>query len=111
MMQSNTAGIPVARQSALDKAKADAKAKRLRDEKEAASALEDFVKEFDADISEDTREWKTGGVEGGIFHSSASGSGARVVMSGGGRRHFTVVPRQTVAIPPSLEPLKTDSTG
>lgn len=99
-MQSNTAGIPVARQSALDKAKADAKAKRLRDEKEAASALEDFVKEFDADISEDTREWKAGGVEGGMLHSSTSVSGARVAMSGGGRRHFTATPRPIVLIPP-----------
>ena len=43
-------GMPVARQSALDKARAEAKAKKLRDEKEAASALEDFVKEFDSDI-------------------------------------------------------------
>jgi hypothetical protein len=98
-MQSNTTGIPVARQSALDKAKADAKARRLRDEKEAASALEDFVKEFDADIADDTREWKAGGTEGGMLHSSTSGSGGRVVMSGGARRHFTAAPRQTVLIP------------
>ena len=79
----------MARQSALDKAKADAKAKRLRDEREAASALEDFVKEFDADIS-DEKEWQTGGTEGGMLHSSTQGSGTRVSM-GRGRRHFTTV--------------------
>jgi RNA recognition motif. (a.k.a. RRM, RBD, or RNP domain) len=82
----------VARQSALDKAKADAKAKKLRDEREAASALEDFVKEFDADLSDDGQEWQTGGIEGGILHSSTQGSGARVSM-GRGRRHFTAVPK------------------
>ena len=94
----NTTGIPVARQSAFDKAKAEAKAKKLRDEKEAASALEDFVKEFDADISDETTEWRTGGIEGGILHSSASGSGGRVTMGrgGGSRRHFTSAPKQDV---------------
>lgn len=79
------------RQSALDKAKADARAKKLRDEKEAASALEDFVKEFDADVS-DEREWRSGGVEGGIKYSSAVGAGARVSM-GASRRHFTTAPK------------------
>ena len=84
-------GMPVARQSALDKAKAEAKAKKLRDEKEAASALEDFVKEFDSDIPNDT-QWQTGGIEGGLLHSSTHGSGARVsVGTGGSRRHFTAV--------------------
>ena len=92
----NTGGFPVARQSALDKAKAEARAKKLRDEKEAASALEDFVKEFDADFSDDAKEWQTGGVEGGILHTSAQGSGARVSMGGGGRRHFTTAPHQSV---------------
>ena len=84
-------GMPVARQSALDKAKAEAKAKKLRDEREAASALEDFVKEFDSDIPTDT-QWQTGGIEGGLLHSSTQGSGARVSMGrGGSRRHFTAV--------------------
>ena len=86
------AAVPI-RQSALDKAKADAKAKKLRDEKEAASALEDFVKEFDADISDD-REWQTGGVEGGMKHSSTQGAGARVSMGAGSRRHFTGAARE-----------------
>ena len=79
------------RQSALDKAKAEARAKKLRDEKEAASALEDFVKEFDVDVSEE-REWRSGGVEGGMKYSSAVGAGGRVNM-GAGRRHFTTAPK------------------
>jgi len=98
--------VPVARQSALEKAKAEAKAKKLRDEKEAASALQDFVKEFDADLSDEdntptTREWRTGGTEGGMLHSSSHGSGARVSMArGGARRHFTTAPRQEVVTLP-----------
>lgn len=102
-MQSGSAR-PVARQSALDKAKADAKAKKLRDEKEAASALEEFVKEFEAELSDEEhqrsheRQWRTGGTEGGMHHSSSSGAGARVAMStgrgGGARRHFTAVPKE-----------------
>jgi hypothetical protein len=47
----NLTNAPI-RQSALDKAKADAKARKLRDEAEAASVLEDFVKDFDADTNE-----------------------------------------------------------
>src|SRR5271163_710687 len=96
----NITGVPVARQSALDKAKADAKAKKLRDEKEAASALEDFVKEFDADLSDDdTKEWRTGGIEGGMLHSSPLGSGSRVVMGARSRRHFTNAPKHNVQAP------------
>jgi hypothetical protein len=101
-MMHNSAGVAVVRQSALDKAKAAEKAKKLRDEKEAASALEDFVKEFDADISDDdddghngstnTKQWRQGGVEGGMLHSSSHGDGARVSMPG--RRHFTAAPKQ-----------------
>jgi hypothetical protein len=80
----------------LDKARAEARAKKLRDEREAASALEDFVKEFDADVS-DQREWKSGGIEGGILHSSGVGAGGRVSMAGGGgRRHFTTAPIQVL---------------
>jgi len=87
----NTTGIHVTRQSAFDKAKAEAKAKRLRDEKEAASALKDFVKEFNADVSDDEHaEWTMGGVEGGLRHSSSQSAGARVSM-GGARRHFTAI--------------------
>jgi hypothetical protein len=83
--------VPV-RQSALDKARADARAKKLRDEKEAASALEDFVKEFDVD----DREWRTGGTDGGILHSSSAGAGGRASLGGGGRRHFTTAPRKVL---------------
>jgi len=97
----NPSGVGVVRQSALDKAKAAEKAKKLRDEKEAASALEDFVKEFDADVSDETTTWHTGGTEGGILHSSAHGAGARMSMPG--RRHFTGVPKQ-VNPPPPLRP-------
>jgi hypothetical protein len=79
----------VARQSALDKAKAEAKARRQRDEIEAQSALEDFVKEFDADVDD---SWTQGGTEGGMLHSSEAGAGTRLSM-GRGRRHFTA-PRQ-----------------
>jgi len=88
--------VPV-RQSALDKAKAEARAKKLRDEREAASALEDFVKEFDADVSDD-REWRTGGTEGGMPHSPSAGPGGRVAMGGGGRRHFTTAPKDVYPI-------------
>jgi hypothetical protein len=90
--------MPAARQSALDKAKADAKARRLRDEREAASALEEFVKEFEAEVSDEEhnrREWRTGGTEGGMQHTSNTGAGARVAMArgGGARRHFTTAPK------------------
>jgi|SRR5271170_1153476 len=90
----NPSGVGVVRQSALDKAKAAEKAKKLRDEKEAASALEEFVKEFDADISDDTTTWRTGGVEGGMTHTSSHGAGARVSMPMPGRRHFTGPPKR-----------------
>ena len=105
-------GMPVARQSALDRAKADAKAKKLRDEREAVSALEEFVKEFEAELSDEEhqkrshhqREWRTGGTEGGMQHVSSAGSGARVtVASGGGRgavrRHFTTAPPKVSPLP------------
>jgi hypothetical protein len=92
--------MPVARQSALDKAKADAKARKLRDEREAASALEEFVKEFEAEVSDEEhhrREWRTGGTEGGMQHTSTAGAGARVAVprggGGGARRHFTTAPK------------------
>jgi hypothetical protein len=94
--------MPVARQSALDKAKADAKARKLRDEREAASALEEFVKEFEAEVSDEEhnkREWRTGGTEGGMQHTSSAGAGARVAMSrggGGARRHFTTAPKDVL---------------
>lgn len=102
----NMGGLPVARQSALEKARAEAKAKKLRDEKEAASALEDFVKEFDADLSEDenTQLWQTGGTEGGMLHTSNQGAGAGVAYRGS-RRHFTNVPRQVVSSSHSPLPL------
>jgi hypothetical protein len=117
-MQS-TGGMPVARQSALDKARADAKAKRLRDEKEAASALEEFVKEFEAELSDEehhhhqrgsrSQEWRTGGVEGGMQHSSSAGVGAKITMpgarggaGGGARRHFTTAPREVLKPLPLL---------
>jgi hypothetical protein len=93
----NPSGVGVVRQSALDKAKAAEKAKKLRDEKEAASALEEFVKEFDADISDDTTTWHTGGVEGGITHTSSHGAGTRVSMPG--RRHFTGPPKRVPLLP------------
>jgi hypothetical protein len=96
------AAVPI-RQSALDKARAEAKAKKLRDEKEAASALEDFVKEFDADVAEE-REWRRGGFEGGMVHSSAAGAGGRVNMIAG-RRHFTTAPK--VNLSPHLLPFVT----
>ena len=93
--RSKITSVPV-RQSALEKAKAEARAKKLRDEKEAASALEDFVKEFDVDVSDD-REWRTGGIEGGIAHTSSTGAGGRISMGGGAaRRHFTTAPRQVL---------------
>lgn len=90
--------MPVARQSALDRAKADAKARKARDEREAASALEEFVREFEAEASDEDhhrREWRTGGTEGGMQHSSSAGAGAPVAMARGGgpRRHFTTAPK------------------
>jgi hypothetical protein len=93
----NPSGVGVVRQSALDKAKAAEKARKLRDEKEAASALEDFVKEFDADVYDETTTWRTGGVEGGITHTSSHGAGGRVSMPG--RRHFTGPPKRVLPLP------------
>ena len=99
-MQNPSSG-GVVRQSALDKAKAAEKAKKLRDEKEAASALEDFVKEFDADVTNDTTTWQAGGIEGGMTHTSSHGAGSRVFMPG--RRHFTGPPKHVTSSPLQCE--------
>ena len=89
--------ISVAKQSALEKAKAEAKAKKLRDEKETASAFEDFVKEFDADIGEE-KQWVSGGTEGGMLYSTRTGTGSRMSLGGGARRHFTTRQAQVLTI-------------
>ena len=71
--------VPI-RQSAREKAAAATKAKKLRDKAEAASALEDFVKDFDADIQEDNDTHQQ--PRHSEIHST--GSGLRP-----GRRHFS----------------------
>jgi hypothetical protein len=78
--------LPI-RPGGIDKAKLDAKARKRRDEKEAASALESFVKDFDVDV-EDTSWSAGGGVEGGMSHSS-QGTGHKISMGRMSRRHFS----------------------
>lgn len=75
------------KQSAFERQKAEAEAKRLREAAETAAVYEDFVKSFDADDDNDGHNQSAGG---GAFDGSrgrAPGFAPRGGF-GGGKRHF-----------------------
>lgn len=76
------------KQSAFERQKAEAEAKRLRDAAETAAVYKDFVKSFDADNHDDGHNPNT---RGGGFDDNrgrAPGFPSRGGFGGGGRRHF-----------------------
>lgn len=76
------------KQSAFERQKAEAEAKRLREAAETAAVYEDFVKSFDADDGDDGNNQSAGG---GTFDGSrgrAPGFAPRGGFGGGGKRHF-----------------------
>lgn len=73
------------KQSAFERQKAEAEAKRLREAAETAAVYEDFVKSFDADDDDDDRNQNDRGPGGfGRPPQPRGGFGG----AGGGRRHF-----------------------
>lgn len=76
------------KQSAFERQKAEAEAKRQREAAETAAVYEDFVKSFDADDDDDSRGNTAGG---GVFdghRGRAPGFAPRGGLGGSGRRHF-----------------------
>ena len=85
---SNKLSNPPSKKSVFERQKAEAEAKRIREEKETAAVYEDFVKSFDHDDENDEllNEVGHGGSGRGGF------GGGRGGISGGvglGKRHFT----------------------
>lgn len=84
---------PVSKKSLFERQKAEAEAKRLREERETAAVYEDFVKSFDHDDENDEllaavghggiARGASGGGRGGTFGGGGSGGG------GQGKRHFS----------------------
>ncbi|KKY33481.1 putative coatamer subunit protein [Diaporthe ampelina] len=74
------------KQSAFERQKAEAEAKRLREAAETAAVYEDFVKSFDADADDDDRNQNDRGPGG--FGRPPQPRGGGFGGAGGGRRHF-----------------------
>ncbi|POS72161.1 hypothetical protein DHEL01_v209447, partial [Diaporthe helianthi] len=74
------------KQSAFERQKAEAEAKRLREAAETAAVYEDFVKSFDADADNDDRNQNERGPGG--FGRPPQPRGGGFGGAGGGRRHF-----------------------
>jgi U2-associated protein SR140 len=74
------------KQSAFERQKAEAEAKRLREAAETAAVYEDFVKSFDADDDNDRRSQNDRGPGG--FGRPPQPRGGGFGGAGGGRRHF-----------------------
>lgn len=74
------------KQSAFERQKAEAEAKRLREAAETAAVYEDFVKSFDADDDDDDRNQNDRGPGG--FGRPPQPRGGGFGGAGGGRRHF-----------------------
>ncbi|KAI3395299.1 hypothetical protein diail_1455, partial [Diaporthe ilicicola] len=75
------------KQSAFERQKAEAEAKRLREAAETAAVYEDFVKSFDADADDDERTQGDRG-SGGFGRPTQPRGGGFGGGAGGGRRHF-----------------------
>lgn len=75
------------KQSAFERQKAEAEAKRLREAAETAAVYEDFVKSFDADDDEDGNSHGMGGAFDGS-RGRAPGFPTRGGFGGGSKRHF-----------------------
>ncbi len=81
---------PASKKSLFERQKAEAEAKRLRDEKETAAVYEDFVKSFDHDDENDDLLAAVGHGRGGRGGFAGGRGGAFVGGAGGlGKRHFT----------------------
>lgn len=78
------------KQSAFERQKAEAEAKRLREAAETAAVYEDFVKSFDADADDDDRNQNDRGPGG--FGRPPQPRGGAFGGAGGGRRHFGAPP-------------------
>ncbi|KAG8169709.1 hypothetical protein KVR01_000454 [Diaporthe batatas] len=78
------------KQSAFERQKAEAEAKRLREAAETAAVYEDFVKSFDADDDHDDRTQNERGP--GAFGRPPQPRGGGFGGAGGGRRHFGAPP-------------------
>ncbi|KAH8763211.1 hypothetical protein F5883DRAFT_114126 [Diaporthe sp. PMI_573] len=78
------------KQSAFERQKAEAEAKRLREAAETAAVYEDFVKSFDADDDDDDRNQNDRGPGG--FGRPPQPMGGAFGGAGGGRRHFGATP-------------------
>ncbi|RPA85404.1 hypothetical protein BJ508DRAFT_412183 [Ascobolus immersus RN42] len=93
------------KKSAFEKAKADAEAKRLREEAETAAVYEDFVKSF-ADESDDEqdRNHHSNSQRDGRGGGFGGPGGARPPPVGpsSGKRHFTSSTRGGIPMPPPL---------
>lgn len=75
------------KQSAFERQKAEAEAKRLREAAETAAVYEDFIKSFDADADDDERNHSDRG-SGGFGRPPQPRGGGFGGGAGGGRRHF-----------------------
>ena len=86
---SNKLSNPPSKKSLFERQKAEAEAKRIREEKETAAVYEDFVKSFDQD---DENEELLTAVGHGASGRGAFGGGRGSTFGGGGgpgKRHFT----------------------
>jgi U2-associated protein SR140 len=87
---SNKLANPPSKKSLFERQKAEAEAKRLREEKETAAVYEDFVKSFDHDDDNDELLAAVG--HGGAGRGGFAGGRGTAFAGGGGglgKRHFT----------------------
>lgn len=86
---SNKLSNPPSKKSLFERQKAEAEAKRIREEKETAAVYEDFVKSFDHD--DENEELLTAVGHGASGRGAFGGSRAGAFGGGGGpgKRHFT----------------------
>ncbi len=86
---SNKLSNPPSKKSLFERQKAEAEAKRIREEKETAAVYEDFVKSFDHD--DENEELLTAVGHGASGRGAFSGGRGSAFGGGGGpgKRHFT----------------------
>jgi U2-associated protein SR140 len=77
------------KQSAFEKQKAEAEAKRQREAAETAAVYEDFVKSFDRDETDGDRPGEFGRTRG-VSQDKPLGFGGQMPLGGASKRHFGV---------------------
>lgn len=94
------------KQSAFERQKAEAEAKRLREAAETAAVYEDFVKSFDADDhdDDDDRNQNDRG-PGGFGRPAQQRGGGGFGGAGGGRRHFGIKTSGPGSLGPAPPPM------